>query len=257
MTPEDEKKNQPTSPSDELPDLDEMELPDFDDPAQQSLMPEPEEKLSFWKRYQEIIVTVVILLAIAAGFYLYARKSNQATDNEPIETAEETSEGAAEDNLEQLQFEEVSDLTGEQPEPTEILDENKLPTADNEQLKDSALGQAPTQTPVVNEIKTPTEQAVVDSEQITTTAASGQGVTHLARQALAEYLKNNPDEKITNEHKIYIEDYLKDRTGSQGLKIGDSLSFKISLIQEAIGAADNLNESQLNNLQKYSQLVFG
>jgi len=86
------------------------------------------------------------------------------------------------------------------------------------------------------------------------TAASGDGVTHLARRALKDYLKDNSPE-LTNEHKIYIEDYLKDKTGSKSLEVGEEITFSENLIEEAINASLELTPEQLKNLEKYSALV--
>jgi len=85
-------------------------------------------------------------------------------------------------------------------------------------------------------------------------AVKGDGVTHLARRALKDYLKDNPQE-LTNEHKIYIEDYLKDEIGSRPLKVDDEIAFSEDLIKEAIDASLQLTPEQLKNLEKYSALV--
>jgi hypothetical protein len=86
------------------------------------------------------------------------------------------------------------------------------------------------------------------------TAVKGDGVTHLARRALKSYLNDHPEE-LTNEHKIYIEDYLKDKTGSRPLEIGEEVTFSEDLIKQAIDASLELTEAQLKNLEQYSALV--
>ncbi len=85
-------------------------------------------------------------------------------------------------------------------------------------------------------------------------AVKGDGVTHLARRALKDYLKDNPQE-LTNEHKIYIEDYLKDEVGSRTLTVDQEIAFSEDLIKEAIDASLQLTPEQLKNLEKYSALV--
>ena len=91
---------------------------------------------------------------------------------------------------------------------------------------------------------------------VTVKANSGDGITHLARKALKEYLGfHAQDFDITPEHKIYIEDYLKDATGTQPLQIGNELSFSENLIQKAINDSKSLTESQLNNLTQYVNLI--
>jgi len=84
------------------------------------------------------------------------------------------------------------------------------------------------------------------------TAGKGDGLTHLARRAVANYLEKNQDSTLTAEHKIYIEDYLRKNVGNTGsVHIGTSVEFSNSLIQDAITKSKTLNEKQLTNLHKY------
>jgi len=87
-------------------------------------------------------------------------------------------------------------------------------------------------------------------------AEKGEGITHLARKTLEEYLAETEMEiNLTPEHKVFIEDYLKDKTGDRWLKPGEKISFSEELIVEAINEALKLTPEQLNNLKKYSALV--
>jgi hypothetical protein len=87
-------------------------------------------------------------------------------------------------------------------------------------------------------------------------AEKGEGITHLARKALKDYLAETKMEiNLTPEHKIFIEDYLKDKTGDYWLKPGQKISFSEELIVEAINQALKLTPEQLQNLKKYSALV--
>ena len=79
-------------------------------------------------------------------------------------------------------------------------------------------------------------------------------MTHLARRALKDYLKDHSQE-LTNEHKIYIEDYLKDRIGSQPLEIDEEITFSEDLIKEAIDASSQLTPEQLKVIEQFSALV--
>ncbi len=95
-----------------------------------------------------------------------------------------------------------------------------------------------------------TENSFIES------AAKGEGSTHLARRALANYLEKNPDSSLTPEHKIYIEDYLRKKVGKGvSVRIGTSLEFSKDLVQEAITKSKTLNDKQLQNLHKYSVRV--
>ena len=86
-------------------------------------------------------------------------------------------------------------------------------------------------------------------------AESGEGITHLARKALKEYLKEKGGPNLTPEHKLYIEDYLQKKTGDYWLQVGQKLTFSEELIKEAIEKAQTLTQEQLQNLTQYVKLV--
>jgi len=106
-------------------------------------------------------------------------------------------------------------------------------------------------------LETPkTETPVQEEKKYLETAQNGEGITHLARRALKEYLQEkSPDFQITPEHKIYIEDYLAKSKGNGWLKLGENVEFSEPLIQEAVGKAKDLTPAQLQNLTQFSQLV--
>lgn len=120
-----------------------------------------------------------------------------------------------------------------------------------------------TPSPSVNEsVKNALSSAPVaekSSDKIIVTAAKGNGQTHLARQALKEYLKDKPElaQKLGAEHRIYIEDYLRKHLTEpkKTLHAGDQLSFSDKDIQNAIDAALALNDNQIKNLGQYVPLV--
>lgn len=108
--------------------------------------------------------------------------------------------------------------------------------------------------------KTTTDEKVAVSQETETSfiesAAKGEGSTHLARRALANYLEKNPDASLTPEHKIYIEDYLrKNVSKGSSVQIGTSLEFSKDLVQQAITKSKTLSDKQLQNLHKYSVRV--
>ena len=87
-------------------------------------------------------------------------------------------------------------------------------------------------------------------------AKQGEGITHLARKALKEYLSENSQNfELTPEHKIYIEDYITKKMGGSWLILGENLEISGDLIAEAIEKAETLTPEQLENLTQYSQLV--
>lgn len=87
-------------------------------------------------------------------------------------------------------------------------------------------------------------------------ASAGEGTTHLARRAMLRYLEaNKPDYEVTAEHKVWTEDYLKDRLGRDPLGIGEQKTVEKNLVREAIEKANGLTDAQRNSLQRFSQQV--
>ncbi len=91
--------------------------------------------------------------------------------------------------------------------------------------------------------------------EIIEVAGPGEGITHLARKALKKYMELDEDIELQDEHKIYIEDYLKDMIGSEPLEIGDTIKFSVRDIVEAINASLLLSDAQIDNLSQYVLLV--
>jgi len=170
-----------------------------------------------------IILPIIALLILAGGIYLYANQKGQ----EVILTLDE------EVNQEEVNQEEIVDIT-------DI--EGLIGITENDNQNDEA---------VIQEI---IPESRKEGHMIIEKANPGEGVTHLARRALKNYLEDNPQE-LTNEHKVYIEDYLKDKTGSNPLEIGEEVSFSEGLVKEAIDASLQLTPDQLKNLEQYSALV--
>lgn len=181
-----------------------------------------------------IIISVVIVVIIAAGIYSYSNRSitPAVTEN---------------DEQEQLQ----ENLAGKEETST---DQNtaKSATEENKNQKQNAKTETQKQTNQTSSVATSqeTENSFVE------TAARGDGTTKMARRALANYLEKNPDSALTAEHKIYIEDFLRKNVSHKGgVTVGQSVEFSKDLIQKAISNSKNLNENQLKNLHKYAVRV--
>ncbi|HPX93958.1 MAG TPA: hypothetical protein PLF30_00100 [Candidatus Moranbacteria bacterium] len=183
------------------------------------------EKLEQVKRWFQdnlrIIISVAIVVLIAGGIYSYSKRG----ENPVIE--------------EQAQIESTE----------EIADISAVSDSDEADQQTVSEGTAKPEVSSTSTSKE-TEGAFVE------TAGQGDGLTHLARRATANYLEKNPDSSLTKEHKIYIEDYLrKNAKHAGGVHVGTSIEFSKDLIQKAIEQSKSLNESQLQNLQKYSARV--
>jgi flagellar basal body-associated protein FliL len=166
-----------------------------------------------------IIVSIFIVVVIAAGIYSYSNRSQNVAQTDQSE-----------------QSDILKDLTkSEDQSATQANGEDKAgKVSDTSSVTTSQE----------------TDQSFVE------TAGKGDGTTKLARKALANYLEKNPDSSLTPEHKIYIEDYLRKNINHKGgVSIGTSVEFSKSLIADAISKSKNLTAGQLKNLHKYAVRV--
>ncbi len=172
------------------------------------------------KNAQKITIGVILLLIAIGAFSFYKSYQDRTTLLKP----------AVEDIR--------ADIKTSTPTPSALA---------NNQVK-GALTQA-----------RPEPTIIKTDKEIIVSPAKGNGITHLARQALKEYLKDKPElaKELTAEHKIYIEDYLRKNipNAPTTLQMGDTISFSQDLIQNAIDQAQKLTDNQLENLQKYVPLA--
>ena len=194
-----------------------------------------------------IILSILVVFAIAGGIYSYSQRSQTPALTE--ETSTTSDDGAAtDDQIAKNDTEKTADDTEKNATDTTSdatkQDDTAKPddTAKNTETKPA---EAMKKAPVATESKE-TETSFVE------TAARGDSATLLARQALANFLEKNPDSALSREHKVYIEDYLRKHTTYGSIHVGTSVEFSKSLIQEAIGKSKQLNDRQLTNLKKYS-----
>ena len=175
-----------------------------------------------------IIISIVIVVALAGGIYSYSQRTQQ-------------SQKIADEETEEMMSDKQVMEEGESEKTTTdgVVESGEQKGAEQ---KDSVTSPAPSQE---------TAQSFVE------TATRGDGMTHLARRALADYLEKNPDSALTAEHKIYIEDYLrKNASGSQQrVYVGTTVEFSKDLIRTAIERSKQLNDAQIKNLHKYAVQV--
>lgn len=164
-----------------------------------------------------IIISILIVVAIAGGIYSYSKRSQSPSKDLASEEITQQNKEAAEGMV-----------------------------AGNETTTGTSAGEKQT---VAAATSQETENSFIE------TAGKGDSMTRLARRALANYLEKNPDSTLTPEHKIYIEDYLRKNVPPQRVFVGTSLEFSKDLIQKAISNSKNLNDRQLKNLHKYAVLV--
>lgn len=104
-------------------------------------------------------------------------------------------------------------------------------------------------------------EATTDTLKVKSTytfaAESGDGITHLARKAVAEYLNDtDKTDSFSRAEKVYLEDFLQNQVGTFGLNLGQVESFATSNIESAITAVQGVNTGSLEaNLAKYVSKV--
>lgn len=221
-------------------------------------------KIKDWsyENWQTILIILIVLIVGVSAYNYNQQGENTDENSEAVALLDDESENKPENNNdneenndnEQGESSVESDVvSNSQEEETEKADEEKAESEDNK-----------TEEPVDNETEDNDEEkgevlssSSNDSGEIyTTTASRGEGITHLARHALKKYLEDiNNGSELTTEHRIYIEDYLQNKTGSQKLETGDQKTFSKNLIQEAILNAKELSPKSLKNLSKYTKNI--
>jgi len=197
-----------------------------------------------------IIISVLIVIAIAGGIYSYSKRGEVSTTEEEIAmeeliqkddavtvVGEKEDEISDEDVIEEKMEADEEALSGEDNQKEEPVSEDvKVSQSDEDSAQQT--------------ISEETGEAFVE------TAVRGDSQTTLARKALRNYLEKNEDSSLTAEHKIYIEDYLRKNVQyGGGVDVGDSISFSKVMIKDAIEKSKTLDENQLENLKKYSARV--
>lgn len=197
-------------------------------------------KDSTYQNWQTILVALIVLI-VGISAYNY----NQKTGTNSPETASQT------ENADQT----AATTTTDQEQTTEAKDQ----AAAQAQTPEVTTPATDTTQPPAQETKTPetntntTNTAESSGEGYKVVAEKGEGIAHLARKALEKYLSENSDSEVTALHKIYIEDYLQKRIGTQGIEIGHTENISKASIQEAIAVSKKLSQKSLNNLKKYSK----
>ena len=207
------------------------------------------DKIKDWsyKNWQTILVVLIVLI-VGVSAYNYNQQDNvrgnnsiavidenENNDNNTIAATEDSQEVIAENNDEQeAKINDDTEIETYDDDITEIIENNQ--TSNNIETEKSK------------------ETLSMDKNEktYTITAKYGEGITHLARHALNEYIQeNNTGANLKKEQKIYIEDYMQNRKGNDKIEIGHQETFSESLIKEAISEASNLSNTSIENLKQY------
>lgn len=182
------------------------------------------------ENFSLIILPIIAIIVLATGIYLYSKQKAQ------------------------LSIQDIANVISQQEEATQVPEEKEKSVAE-EGKKEKEIAVTETL-----QGETTTEKPPIDQKTYTYIAKNGEGTTHLARYAIKDYLLNDPTgktlkAKLTSEHKVYAEDFIKDVVSKSSLKVGESLSFSVDLIQEAINKSLKLNDKQLANLKQFTKKI--
>lgn len=139
--------------------------------------------------------------------------------------------------------------------PSSENNENKATEQSIQEKQNNQEGKTqPAENSAVNATQAKEPKTTKPSGTIIKIAEKSEGITHLARKAVKEYLENN-QESLSAEQKIYVEDYLKRKIGSRLLKVGEKIEFGEDTIKQGIEKTKRLNQKQIQNLSKYVPLA--
>ncbi len=191
------------------------------------------EEESFWQRVKESPRTVsalIIILIVAAAIYAFS-----GDDQKEAEIAQEAA------TTENAVTEEAA-VNAETEEAAKPEGQVAAGATDNEAAAEEPAVELP--------------EARKTAEGYVEVANAGEGYTHLARKAVTRWLsENQASYQVTEEHRIFIEDYIQNRLGSEGLALGAEQTITFDLMEEAVAAAGELTEIQLNNLSQYTSAL--
>jgi len=201
----------------------------------------------------QTIVIVLIVLIIGAGVYNYQQEKGGAENSGVLSTAVEEQE----EKTEELDEEIAIEMDSETDESSSVIideEDDKLNKDASENDSDTAADIEESEEEY-NDSEEPVTISSNNGENYMVSAEKGDGITHLARKALRKYLDENEVSDINDEQKIYIEDYLQNKTGGEFLALGETRNFSENLIEEAVDLSRGLNSKALDNLSGYKTRI--
>lgn len=199
------------------------------------------------KESPRTVSALIIILIVAAAIYAFSGEENQINGETGSEAA--TTEEAADGDAANNDQEETLDTTGKEAGAS---DDTKTTGG----AKRDGTTKGATSTPLAESSPTPLPEPQRTASSFIEVAETGNGITHLARKASSRWLsENQAGYAVTDEHRIYIEDYIQNKLGTRGLEIGETMEISFDLIQEAVAAAGELNEMELRGLSQYTGVL--
>lgn len=199
------------------------------------------------KESPRTVSALIIILIVAAAIYAFSGDKNRVNQDNLVLNSETPTQSP-----------ETSPTTSP---TTSTLPSGILPSPSVSGTPAAAMQQvASVMTPVTAEELAAQVKALPAGEKTASAyiekATPGSSLTVLARRATTRYLnENSAGYAVTNEHRIYIEDYIKDRMQRHPVHVGQSETVSFDLIKEAVASAGSLNQAQLKHLSKYTPHV--
>ena len=202
------------------------------------------EKTKSWsyENWQTILVILIVLI-VGVSAYNYNQQNNDDlnpaiivddSESDNNEFDDETNEDSQESKIEETSTEVIE----------EARDQEEAEEEDNKVILNEETDK--------KEVEEGFSSLDDSGKTYTITASTGEGITHLARRALKMYTEETSDgSALTEEQKVYAEDYIQNRVGNEKIDTGHQETFSESLIKDAISNASNLSEESLRNLTKY------
>jgi len=208
-----------------------------------------------------LLVSLFIVAVVAFGIYSYAERTKNAgaiaatgtTSSTNIEVPNTDSEEVTVE-IEKETPKPVAAVPAPAPAPAPtgitVKPSNEKPT---EAAPAQETGAIAVPTTAVVPVAAPVVVAGAD-KSISVTVMKGQGRTHAARAALASYLTST-GKTLSNEQKVYVEDYLAKATKGATVNPGSSISFNEGMMTAAVIKAGELTPMQTQNLTKYTKHI--
>ncbi|MEO6077398.1 MAG: hypothetical protein ABIP54_01285 [Candidatus Andersenbacteria bacterium] len=177
---------------------------------------------------------IIVVIVIAAIYAFSGNKNQEVATTSPTPTPETST---------------TPDATAT---PETVMDNGKTDggmTAEVTKINPVDKNALMDQSKVLPEGKT-TDSAYVE------VAVKGDSLTTLARRATTRYLASNDvGYAVTNEHRIYIEDYIRKHADQHKVTVGSEQTISFDLVKQAIESAQHLNDRQLHNLTQYTHVL--
>jgi hypothetical protein len=196
------------------------------------------------KESPRTVSALIIILIVAAAIYAFSSpNANQTPSPESAAPVAETTEA---DNEEEGEEEAIQTRAPEASVSRTSPAVSRAPVAARHTLTPEQLRDQASSLP---------EASRSDSGYVEV-AQAGDGITHLSRRAATRWLaENEAGYDVTDEHRIYIEDYIQNRIGTSQLSIGETHDISFDLVKEAVESAKTLTDAQLTNLGQYTHAL--